>query len=137
MNAKILSLLTWEDVQEIYEAADCATTYAEALAELREKYQCKPPSVERYEIVLRAAEFATDRKLSSERTEENTLIRCFISYQMRQEGYTYYEIAKLMHRNHSSVISHVKRMENMLSVPEAYKKEMAMWNEFQQTLSLS
>jgi predicted DNA-binding protein YlxM (UPF0122 family) len=54
---------------------------------------------------------------------------------MRQEGYTFYEIAHLMQRDHSSIVYHVKRMANMLSVPEAYKKEMAMWREFERILS--
>ena len=134
MNAKVLSLLTADDVEEIFHAVQTAYSCEDALASLREKYNCKPPSVEKYEVVLRAAESATNWKLTSERNNENTIIRCFVSYQMRQEGYTFYEIAHLMQRDHSSVIYHVKRMANMLSIPEAYKKEMGMWMEFERIL---
>ena len=135
MNSKILSLLTEEDIREICEVADDFGTCSDVLPILRERHGCKPPSVERYEVVLRAAESATGWKLSSERTNGNALIRSFISYWMHQEGYTYSEIARLMKRDHSSVIYHTKRMENMLSVPEAYKKEMAMWREFERILN--
>jgi hypothetical protein len=134
MNSKILSLLTEEDIREIYEEAESGGTFSDMLTRLRERHGCKQPSVERYEIVLRAAEAATFWHLTSERTMENTLVRCFVSYQMRKEGYTYSEIAHLMKRDHSSVVYHVKRMSNMLSVPGAFKKEMAMWREFERIL---
>ena len=135
MNAKILSLMTEDDVREIYEVIEDFGSCSDVLPILRERYGCKPPSVERYEILLRAAEYATNWSLSAERTNENTLVRCFVSYQMRKEGYTFYEIAHLMKRDHSSIIYHVKRMTNILSVPKAYKKELAMWSEFERILS--
>ena len=155
MNAKIISLLGCDDIGEVesllqevrresqtlaydqipWYHGDDESIFQEVLKRLRERYNCKPPSVERYEVILRAAETATNWKLSSERTMVDTIIRCFVSYRMRQEGYTFYEIAHLMQRDHSSVVYHVKRMSNMLSVPGAFKKEMAMWEVFERILA--
>jgi len=134
MNTKILSLLTEDDIREIYEVIEDFGSCSDVLPILRERYGCKPPSVERYEIVLRAAESACGWRLGPERNAANTLIRCLVSRRMKEEGYSYSEIAHLMGRDHSSIVYHVKRMDNILSVPEAYKKEMAMWKEFERIL---
>ena len=147
MNKNILSKLTWGDVKEVVMAADkvidsdvkgelppCCDTeegyYSEVLSRLRKENGCKPPCSELYPFILSKAEEAIGRKLTSARNADNTLIRCFVAHKMHQEGYSLSEIGKQMHRDHST-ISHLDRlMSDMLSVPNAYKKEVELYTEF-------
>lgn len=145
MNTNILSLITWDDLRELMDKSEEVygehlfedgftmgeDFYREILARLRKEYNCNPPSVERYDFLVRAAESATGWELTEERNTVNTIIRCFVAQRMRVEGYSYGEIAHLMNRDHSSVIYLVRKMGGMLSVPASYKKEMAMFREFE------
>ena len=151
MNTTILSLMTWEDLKELTDNTEeiygerlfedgfamDEGFYREVLARMRKEYNCRPPCVERYEFVLRAAESAVGRKLTEERDATNTIIRCFVAHRMRVDGYTFGEIAHLMDRDHSSVIYLVRRMSGMLSVPSSYKKEMTMFGEFVRLCAIS
>lgn len=82
---------------------------------------------ERYNVVLQAAEEATGWKLSNTRTSENSTIRAFISYHMHNEGFSYESIGRVMHRNHSTITHLVRKMEDMLSLPQMYKVELDMY----------
>lgn len=144
MNPNILSLMTWEDLKEISDKIEEVYGerlfedgfmmdeyfYREVLANLRKEHNCKPPSVERYDFLIHAAESATGWELTEERNAVNTIIRCFVAHRMRVEGYTFGEIAHLMNRDHSSIIYLVRKMVGMLSVPSSYKKELSMFREF-------
>ena len=151
MTPNILSLMTWEDLREISDKIEEVygehlfedgflmdeTFYREILAILRKEYNCKSPSAERYEFLLHAAESATGWELTDERNAVNTIIRCFVAHRMRVEGYTFGEIAHLMNRDHSSIIYLVRKMGGMLSVPSSYKKELAMFQEFNRLCAIA
>ena len=154
MNTEVLSIITWEDLEEFFKETNMVMiersimqdfyppffetreqTFSEVLRRLREKYQCITPLQERYAKVLRAAETAVGKKLSKERGTGNTTIRCFVSYQLHQEGYSYHAIGRAMRRDHSTITHHCRVMEDMLSVPEAYKGEMAAYYIFLELLA--
>ena len=84
----------------------------------------EPTVIERYAVLLEAAEKVFGRKLTDSLERENILIRTFISYKLRKEGYSNGEIGRRMNRDHSSVTHMYKKVTEMISVPNAYKDEM-------------
>ena len=154
MKKSVLTLLTWDEAQEIYIAVsgtlseldnhpdgefpkwsssteDC---FKEVLRRLRERYDCLAPIAERYAEVLAAAEEAVGVKMNPGRNAMTTTVRSFVAYRLHKEGYSYTDIGRMMGRDHSSVIHLVERKENALSVPGAYKKETEMFNRFNELL---
>lgn len=137
MRQELLKILTSDDVQEILDAGELLwNNYEEPTAKrilrhLLDENECPPSVGERFPFVLACAEIAVGRKLSRERCEDNTLIRSFVAYILRSEGYTYYDIGRMLQRDHSSVIHLYNRMSDMLSVPNAYRKEIDMFREFE------
>jgi len=85
---------------------------------------------ERYQILLTLAEKVWGKKLSRFKTTDDTRIRMFVSYMMWMEGYSYEKIGKVMGRNHSSCINHVRRMRNVFDEPVFYAEENEKYNEF-------
>lgn len=140
MNKTILSLISSEDVLEIvdaFESSDASTDKARcvhALKMLRGEYECAAPVSERFSEVVAAAEKAVGCRLTRLRAKETTLVRCFVSYRLREEGYTYAEIGRMMERDHSTVTSQVNKVRDMISVPLAYKTEMEQFEEFERLL---
>lgn len=143
MRQELLKLLTWEDVKEIVGVAlstpfdeptpedEC---YKEFLRILLKNNECPPSIGLRFPVVMSAAEQATGRKLSGERSKENTTFRAFVAYKLREEGYTYSDIGKMLQRDHSTVMHLCNIMRDMLSVPMAYQDEMKMYREFERLL---
>ena len=79
---------------------------------------------------MSAAEQATGRKLSKERSKDNTIFRSFVAFRLRDEGYTNKDIGKMLRRDHSTVTHLCNIVRNMLSVPNAYRKEISMYERF-------
>ena len=153
MKKKLLQALTWMDIVEIVEASndlfdaeiyqqrnpnetypDTESFYKGVLQRLRKSNDCPPPIEERYPVVLDAAEQATGWKLSDLRTSENTLIRLFVAHRLHNEGYSYSQIGRQMKRDHSSITHMYKRVEEMMSVPFAFKEELKLYEKFNELL---
>ena len=94
----------------------------------------KPTVGERYLQVLSVAEQATKMKLTDTREAGNALIRSIVAYRLVKEGYHYHEIGSAMGRNHSTIVHYVKKVDGMLSVPLAYKREIGLFKEFERLL---
>ena len=131
MNAAILTRLTADDIEEIFLAVRDSYSCEDALASLRERYKCRPPCVERYPIIVRRAEEATGCKLGNSRSKSNSFIRSLVASRLAKEGYGLCEIGRAMGRDHSSVSGMVQKIRAMLSVPEAYKEEMRIYEKFE------
>ena len=153
MRRDLLKQLSWEDVQEIWWqtnqvlrsipeeperwpewAFNTSTRFGQALRVLRGENGVPPPIEETYPKVLQAAEQATSWMLTDSRERENTLIRQFVAYRLHNEGYSYSEIGKMLKRDHSTVTNLVHRVRDMLSIPYAYKTEVAKYKEFEELL---
>lgn len=140
MRQELLKILTTDDIQEILDAGQLLwENYEEPLAEnilrqLLEENECPPSIGLRFPFVLACAEQATGRKLSRERSKDNTTFRAFVAYKLREEGYTYSDIGKMLQRDHSTVMHLCNIMRDMLSVPMAYQDEMKMYREFERLL---
>ena len=113
-----------------------ARQIAEVLWPNKEDLQeCKIPIGERYDEVLRAAQTAVGKRLTKGRRQEDVLIRVFVSYRLRCEGYSCEEIGKAMNRDHSTVVHYArKNMGDMLSLPHMYKDELKMYNKMNEIL---
>ena len=145
--------MTWEEVQEIWFTTDqvlrsipeeperwpewafnTSTRFGQALRVLRGQNGVPPPIEETYPHILSCAETACGRKLEESREKENTLIRCFVAYKLHNNGYSYSEIGKVMHRDHSTITHLANRMRDMLSLPNAYKLEVQQFKRFEEML---
>ncbi len=137
MTNELLKTLTPADIEEVLHTYEQLLTKMSIvppeaiLHRLLEKNQCPPSIGVRFPSVLRAAEDAVGRKLSRERSKENTTLRAMIAYQLRSEGYTYYDIGKMLRRDHSTVMHLCSVMRDMLSVPGAYRTEMEIYRRFE------
>ena len=60
--------------------------------------------------------------------------RTMVAYQMCKEGYTTVEIGRQMMKDHSTVTHMKVMMQDALSLPKAYGKIIAIWNEFQRRI---
>lgn len=94
----------------------------------------KPTVGERYLQVLSVAERASGVRLTESREAGNALIRSIVAYRLVKEGYHYSEIGKAMGRNHSTISHYVRKVENMLSVPLAYRREVQQFKRFEEML---
>lgn len=137
MRKSLLKQMTQYDVQEILDAGELLwNDYKEPTAEnilryLRDENDVPPPIEERYPGVLACAEIVCGNKLTDTRERENILIRSFVAYKLHEEGYSYSEIGKMLKRDHSTVTNLVHRVRDMISIPYAYKEEVAKYKEFE------
>lgn len=144
MRKPLLKQITWEEVKEISDMIDSLIVpfdddektedevfYTEVLRQLRGQNGVPPPIEERYPGVLACAEIACGQALTDSRERENTQIRQFVAYRLHNEGYSYSEIGKMLKRDHSTVTNLVHRVRDMLSVPYAYREEVALYQEFE------
>lgn len=140
MTNDLLKILTPADIEEILLAEEYLwmemekVTPEAILYHLLEKNQSPPSIGARFPAVLRAAETAVGRRLSNERCKDNTTIRAFVSHQLRSEEYTYSDIGRMLRRDHSTVMHLRGVMMDMLSVPQAFRREIQMYKEFKRLL---
>lgn len=134
MRKSLLKQMTSEDVQEILDAGVQEQNAESILRYLRNENNVPPPIEERYPGVLACAEQVCGNKLTDSRERENILIRSFVAYKLHEEGYSYSEIGKMLKRDHSTVTNLVHRVRDMLSIPYAYKEEVAKYKEFEKLI---
>lgn len=69
------------------------------------------------------------------RDQRDVWARTMVAYRMIQEGYTLESISRQLYKkDHSVIINYRQKMENALSVPDAYRDIMPIWNEFQKRI---
>lgn len=65
----------------------------------------------------------------------NVWAKTMVAYRMIQEGYSLESITRQLYRKDHSVIIHYRqKMEDALSLPDAYQDIMQIWNEFQKRI---
>ena len=93
-----------------------------------------PNAMERYDVILWAAQKAVGAYLTPERTMENTDIRMLVVKQMRDEGYSNAVIGVLIRRDHSTVSYLFKCVNEMLAMRGAFSKFMHVYDRFKEIL---
>lgn len=58
--------------------------------------------------------------------------RNIVAYQLVQDGMHHREVARLLGVERSTIFHCVRSVENMLSYPKSYEKEMEIWRKFQE-----
>lgn len=89
---------------------------------------------DRYRQLLEAAESTFGRKMQQGRENEDVMMRRFISYKLREDGYTFSQISRVMGKNHSTIIHLIYQMEDYFALPEMYKEDIKRYLKFNSTV---
>ena len=85
----------------------------------------------KYQSYLRIVERIMGEDIPSQsRVRRYVYARGMVMYQMREDGYTFMEIANQSGKHHSSVIHMTKAWEYILTHPGQFPSEITMWNNF-------
>ena len=88
-----------------------------------------------YQVYLRIVEKLIGEDIPSQsRVRRYVYARGMVMYQMREEGYTFTEIANQCGKTHASVIHMIKTWKYILSHPGQFPGEVTMWNKFQKRI---
>ena len=122
-----------KEASELWEYTQSDSFYNNVLKRMKDDKGYKPLCRERYPVLLEIAEELTWHKLVlGSRKDEDVFIKCIIAHKLHEEGYFHSEIGRMMKMSHSMMIHYVKRVEDMLSVPEAYSKEVKQYEQFKE-----
>lgn len=89
---------------------------------------------DRYKQLLEAAESTFGRKMQKGRNINDVMMRRFIAYKLREDGYTYSQISRVMGKDHSTIIHLIYQMEDYFSLPEMYKEDIKKYLKFHSTI---
>ena len=85
----------------------------------------------RYQELLSVAEDVFDYKMkTSRRSAEDVMIRRFIAYRLRREGFSLAAIGHAIGKDHSTVFHLIKQMEDYFSLHWLYKEDIKKYLEF-------
>ena len=97
---------------------------------LLSKTDITPPKVRCLELVT-VAELVFGHKLDYDsRLRVDVMIRRFVAYKMRTEGYTLSVIGKSMNKSHAAVLHLINQLDDFFSIPSLYKDEIEKYQEF-------
>ena len=68
--------------------------------------------------------------LDNTRKYNSVTIRRFVSWRMRQEGYTFYDIARALDVDHSTVHHYVRCMKEELDLPSVFRNDLGLYQSF-------
>lgn len=90
----------------------------------------------RYNLLVAAAEATVGHKMNPDkRHSEDVLIRQFVAYRLRQDGYSFPKIAKVMNKNHSTIMTLCNRMNDYFELPNIYATELELYQIFENLIS--
>lgn len=62
--------------------------------------------------------------------------RYFVAYQLLLDGYSTNQAGKVISKNHTTVMNARERVKWAIEKPQMYPDEIAIWQKFQELLSL-
>ena len=89
----------------------------------------KATAESRFEKIKSLTEDVLQLEIKDRRYRNDVLARTFIAYIMYNEGFSLYQIGKLIKKDHSTVMHYVNRTNDMISVPSFYTFELEKLNE--------
>ena len=149
MKKQLLESLTPQDINEIVATADSLLTgtawdritypteesfYNAVMERLREQNGIKPPCDTRCAYLISVAEDVTGHRLDETRSAANALVRKFVVHRLTEEGYGRSEAGRALGKDHSTVTNLDQGMNDILSLPKLYSKEVGMYQEFEKRL---
>lgn len=68
------------------------------------------------------------------RNASDVWARTMVAFQMLKEGYETTEVGRQMEKDHSTVIYMRKKMQDVFSLPQAYRDILEIWDKFQKRI---
>lgn len=90
---------------------------------------------ERYAVLLPIAEEVVGKQMTASRDARNVMIRRFVAYRMRKEGYHLQDIAHAMGMNHSTIVYYSRQMKNCFDEPVFYAGDLALYMRFSEYIA--
>ena len=84
---------------------------------------------DRYVYVKSVVESVLGREIRKGRLHEDVIARMYISFVLKNDGFSYTEISRAIGKNHSTVFYMVRKVKDMLSLPVAYRDENEFFNK--------
>lgn len=94
---------------------------------LEERPEARPTAEERYAELLPVAESVIGKRMDQSRGIYDVMIRRFVAFRLRSEGYAYTDIAAAMGRHHSTVIHYVRTMQDCFDEPIFYASDLNLY----------
>jgi hypothetical protein len=89
---------------------------------------------DRCKAIVSAAERVIGCELDGTRSLSSVTIRRFVSWRMRQEGYTFYDIAGAIGVDHSTVHHYVRTMREEFELPSVFRNDLGLYHQFNEML---
>ena len=80
------------------------------------------------------AEQVVGDTLDNTRKAASVTIRRFVSWRMRQEGYTFYDIARALDVDHSTVHHYVRCMREEFDLPSVFRNDLGLHHIFNENV---
>ena len=101
---------------------------AERIMDVKDEHVCN--AGDRYKTLVKAAEATLGCKIDPTRKASSVTIRRFVSWRMREEGYTFYDIARAMGVDHSTVHHNVRMMRDEFELPSIFRNDIELYHIF-------
>lgn len=121
---------------------DIKKEYADTIISLNKKITLlsKPFTTDSYpeklfNSILIVTGFTKENLSSSSRKGELVKVRHIFFHILKDKGYSLQKIAYLVNRDHSTVISALKKMKNWDKLPKIYKNELLLKSKIEETIN--
>lgn len=90
---------------------------------------------ERFKIMKKAADRIIGEDILSDNRKSIAVYgRRMVAYAMRQEGFSLQAVGNKLKKDHSTICSLAKGMQDILDYPHIFKAEVKMWNAFKESI---
>ena len=104
--------------------------------EAREMCLKEPPAMATQKYISVMDSVLGDSTLSKTKASRYVWARKMIAYKLRERGYTFESIGRALGKNHSTVVSAVNSVRDMLAHPLMYGDETIIWDQFVKNLKI-
>lgn len=81
-----------------------------------------------------AAEQVVGCKVDGTRRASSVMIRRFVAWRMRTEGFILMDIARALNVNHATVYHYLRQMQTCFELPFYYHRDIEMYTRFEERL---
>jgi len=85
----------------------------------------------RYQDLILDAEHVIGCRVDGTRRAASVMIRRFVAFRMRQEGFAIMDISRTMKVNHATVFHYVKQMQTCFDLPVYYARDLELYHKFE------
>lgn len=89
---------------------------------------------ERYGALLCIAEMVVGKQMTQSRNLYDVMIRRFVAYRLRNEGYVFTDIARAMGKHYTTVMHYVRIMRDCFDEPIFYASDINLYMSFDEAV---